>query len=584
MNKKLLLTLIFASSFSVITTAATKKRVAVHDPSITYDNTYKRYYIVGTHKTGAYSTDLMNWTSKPPIWNTVNTKAFITPAVKTVKKDGEEVDFPQFNAMDWAARTDAAYNINGNLWAPDIIWNPTMNKWCLYLSINGDQWHSSIVLLTGNSSMGPFTYQGPVVISGFDNGSHSWKDTDVPLVLGNNSTLPTRYTSVSNYGRRWPNNIDPCVFYDEQGKLWMSYGSWSGGIWMIELDETTGLRDYNVTYPLVGTGDGITSDPYFGKKIAGGFYVSGEGSYIRHIGNYYYLFVTYGFLSSVGGYEMRVFRSSQPNGPYTDGSSRSAIFNQYLMNYGKNGDQRGMKIMGAYKNWGYMTGGELAQGHNSIMTADDGRSYLVYHTRFTSNNIQNPYEGYEVRVHQLFQTQNGWLVASPFEYNGEKTSDNDTRTTQPFTAAQIAGTYNLLVHKYNLDYENQEAVAPVTITLTDDGKVTGAKTGTWSITEGTGYIKLYMGSTTYQGVVYEATMDYQTKQAIAITACSTGGVNVWAYKETDLTGISTVYSDKAGNADAIYNLYGRRIDIRQLKPGIYIRNGRKVIIQKTDMQ
>ena len=49
---------------------------------------------------------------------------------------------------------------------------------------------------------------------------------------------------------------------------------------MLELDETTGLRNYDVTYLLTGGGDNYTSGPYFGKKIAGGYYVSGEASYI----------------------------------------------------------------------------------------------------------------------------------------------------------------------------------------------------------------------------------------------------------------------------------------------------------------
>ena len=37
--------------------------------------------------------------------------------------------------------------------------------------------------------------------------------------------------------------------------------------------------------------------------------MSGEGPYIEYIGNYYYLFVTYGGLDSKGGYVMRMFRS-----------------------------------------------------------------------------------------------------------------------------------------------------------------------------------------------------------------------------------------------------------------------------------
>lgn len=509
-----------------------KKRVSVHDPSIVYEPTTHRYYIFGSHRDQAYTTDLQNWTKFSSPWqvgtnfNASNADAFVTPAVKTVRKGGEEVSFPAFNATDWAGRGDASYNINGNMWAPDVIWNPTMQKWCQYLSINGNDWHSSIILLTSDHIEGPYLYQGPVVISGFDSGSHSYHDTDLELVLGPQSSLPSRYTGTWSTTSKpsWPNNIDPCVFYDEEGRLWMTYGSWSGGIWMLRLNEENGLRDYDTTY------SGTNTDPYFGKRIAGGYYVSGEASYITYIGGYYYLFMTYGGLDAAGGYVMRVFRSQNPDGPYVDAQSRSAIFSSYVMNYGKNSDNRGVKIMGAYDHWGFqsqgtVSEGELSQGHNSIIAAPDGRTYLVYHTRFNNGN-----EGHQVRVHQMFQTKNGWLVAAPFEYNGDQLTDEIIRTQQLFTAQDIAGTYHLLVHKFDIDYKNKEVVEPAELTLTADGKVSGRYTGTWSMDEGTSYISMKLGSTTYNGVIIEQTMDQKNIKTISFSMMTGGGLNIWGYK------------------------------------------------------
>ena len=69
------------------------------------------------------------------------------------------------------------------------------------------------------------------------------------MVIGLQSTLPTRYNRGGNWGTYWPNDIDPCVFFDEDGQMWMSYGSWSGGIFMLKLYKEKGLRDYTVTYP-----------------------------------------------------------------------------------------------------------------------------------------------------------------------------------------------------------------------------------------------------------------------------------------------------------------------------------------------
>lgn len=503
------------------------QRVSVHDPSIVYEEATKRYYIFGTHKAGAYTTNLQSWTQANPKWkvgsnnNAANKDAFVTPAVKKVMKGEKEVDFPKFNAVNWAGRTDATYNVDGNMWAPDVLWNPTMQKWCMYLSINGDAWHSSIVLLTADKITDAWEYQGPVVISGFDNGSHSYKDTDVELVLGTLSSLPARYNSPWAHTSKpsLPNNIDPCVFFDEEGKLWMAYGSWSGGIFMLELNEENGLRDYDVTY------SGAGGDPYFGKRIAGGYYVSGEGAYIEHIGNYYYLFVTYGYLSSDGGYEMRVFRSKKPDGPYVDSQNRSAVFSNYVMNYGKNGDTRGEKLMGSYNKWGFMTVGECAQGHNSIIAAHDGRTYLVYHTRFNNGT-----EGFQERVHQVFVNEKGWLVAAPFEYNGETQTDEQNASQQLYQASEVPGKWQVLVHRYGMDYKNKEEVLPVEVELLADGTITGDLKGKWTLTDGTTYIQVTLGGTTYYGVLTEQQMEPTTIKALCFTAAANTGVNAWGYK------------------------------------------------------
>ena len=524
----------------------TKNHISVHDPSVVWEPKTKRYYIFGSHKAGAYTSDMQNWAQANPRWKTAssndaaNKDAFVTPAVTKVKKGGVEVDFPQFNAVAWSTlggpQGNDAYSVDGNMWAPDVIWNPTMQKWCMYLSINGDAWMSSIVLLTADNITGPYLYQGPVVISGFKNGT-TYKSTDLELVLGTLSSLPSRYNHTSNtngqkYGDWWPNNIDPCVFYDESGELWIAYGSWSGGIWMLKLNKENGLRDYDTTYPsdYDSKGKGMTSDPYFGKRIAGGYYVSGEGPYIEHIGNYYYLFMSYGGFAPDGGYEMRVFRSSNPDGPYKDASGRTATFDKWVQNYGTASDNRGEKIMGAYDHWGFMSEGtkkegEISQGHNSIIAAEDGRTYLVYHTKFNDGTL-----GHFVRVHQVFQNKQGWLVAAPFEYNGETVTDADIASKQLIANSDIPGTYQLLVHKYKMDYGNLETVEPVEVTLTADGKVTGSYTGTWTIDEGTSYITVKLGGVTYNGVIYEQQMDRKNIKTISFTAMANSGVNIWGYK------------------------------------------------------
>ena len=376
--------------------------------------------------------------------------------------------------------------------------------------------------------------------------------------------------------------------YDEDGKLWMSYGSWSGGIWMLELDENTGLRDYDVEYTLTGAGDGVTVDPYFGKKVAGGFYVSGEASYIEHIGNYYFLFVTYGGLAAGGvasdynngGYQMRVFRSEKPDGPYLDTEGKDAIFQSFMVDFGpQSKTDRGVNIFGAYGDWGNMATGNLSersQGHNSILAAEDGRTYLVYHTRF-----QNSGENHQVRVHQVFQNQDGWLVAAPFEYTGEQVKSADIATSQQIATAQVPGGYKLLIHKYRLNHTTKELVTPVEIQLNADGSISGSQSGTWSINEGTSYITITLGSTVYKGVMVEQNLENKTfsdDKTPAFTALADDGVTIWGYKYSETTGISQTLSDNIRQNGAIYDMQGRRVNNPQRK-GIYIQNGKKYIVK-----
>ena len=591
MKKNLILLLLALLPISVA--AYTLGRVSVHDPSIVWEPNTQTYYIFGSHRAAAKTKDLMNWTAFTAPWkagdnnDAANSVSFATPAVTKVKKGGQEYDF-NFDAQAWSKRGNSGYNIDGNLWAPDVVYNKAMQKWCMYMSVNGDAWFSSIVLLTADNIEGPYSYQAPVVISGFKNGT-SYKDTDLEIVIGEQASLPERYNVGNKWGERYPNNIDPCVFYDEEGKLWMSYGSWSGGIWMLELDEETGLRDYDVDYELVGEGNGITVDPYFGKKISGGYYASGEASYIEYIGGYYFLFVTNGGLAAGGvandynngGYQMRVFRSEKPDGPYVDANGNEAILPRYLLNFGasENDGNRGMNIFGAYGEWGNQTRknySERSQGHNSIIAAEDGRTYLVYHTRF-----QDRGEGHEVRVHQVFQNQDGWLVAAPFEYTGETVTSADIAATQQIATADIPGTYQLLYHKYGLDHRKKEYVTPEEIVLHADGTITGSRSGKWQITEGQSYITITLGGIVFKGVMVEQTMEPKSTKTAAFTALTRSGVTVWGYRSgDDPTGIKEHVATKSQQTmkGDLFDLQGRRVT-KVTGKGIYIENGRKRVIK-----
>lgn len=528
------------------------KRVVCHDPSIVIDDITNpaspTYYIYGSHlgrgKTTAaenyqewtvFKADESNATATNSLFcnlsgNLVNySDAYTTHAVTSVKDHaGKTVTFGNFDAHGWQKKGNT---VKGMQWAPDVIYNKTMKKWCMYMSLNGDNWASSIVCFTSDNIEGPWKYQGPVVFSGFlgkyaHNGyaaADDWKNTDFTIATGETS-LPERYNVGDKWGSFWPNCIDPCVFYDDQDNLWMSYGSWSGGIFLLRLDKNNGLRDYTYTYPYEVNGKAATSaaasanttsDPYFGKKIAGGYYVSGEASYVEKIGSHYFLFMSYGGLVSTGGYQMRVFRSDNPEGPYVDCNGTSAVFNRYLMNYSATAvDNRGVLLFGGYK-WDPMSGAEIAQGHNSAFTDKEGRSFVVYHSRFTNKG-----EGHEVRVHQLFLNDEGWIMAAPFEFDGETITNNDIATKASIADTEIAGDYQFLRHEYGQNTEAKAYETPVNIRLNADGTISGAENGTWERTAGTDYIALTIDDVVYRGVLVRQTIDYTNIPAIAIAALS----------------------------------------------------------------
>ena len=455
--------------------------------------------------------------------------AYASHLITEVKNSkGETVKFGNFNAHGWQYKGN---NVQGNQWAPDIVYNKTMKKWCMYMSLNGANWCSSIVCFVADKVEGPWTYQGPVVFSGFQGtyahnsyaAADDWKHTDFAIATGE-TALPTRYKIGTSWGTYWPNCIDPCVFYDDNDNLWMSYGSWSGGIFMIKLDKTNGLRDYTYTFPYEVNGKATTpgaananctSDPYFGKKIAGGYYVSGEASYIQKIGKYYFLFMSYGGLTSDGGYQMRIFRSENPDGPFVDCYGTSALFKSYKMNYSSTtADNRGVLLFGGYQ-WDAMSGAEIAQGHNSAFVDKQNRSFVVYHTRFSNGG-----EGHQVRVHQLFLNDEGWLMAAPFEFDGETITDEAIASKASIADSDIAGDYQFMRHQYGQNTKAKAFETPVNITLNADGTITGAEKGTWKRTAGTDYIHLTINNVVYRGVLVKQTVDYTNIPAIAISALS----------------------------------------------------------------
>ena len=217
--------------------------------------------------------------------------------------------------------------------------------------------------------------------------------------------------------------------------------------------ENTGLPDYEY----MRNHDGY--DIYFGKKIVSTTFdndLSGEGAYIEYDNKsgYYYLFISYHGLNALGGYNIREYRSENP-----DGMGNSALEQK----------NTGAKLFGSYK-FDCLDTAYLSAGHSSCLIDDDGNMFQVYHTRFNVGH-----DGYETRVHQMARTENGWAVVLPFEYSGEVIENKE------YSLDEICGEYEFINHgNISNSCSNwtdvNNIIAPTQkIILNSDGTISGLK-------------------------------------------------------------------------------------------------------------
>ena len=304
-----------------------------------------------------------------------------------------------------------------------------------------------------------------------------------------------------------PNVVDPVVFYDQEERLWMIYGSYSGGIFVLEMDPYTGL-------PL---------EKGYGKKLLGGNHLRIEAPYViyNEQTGYYYMFLSFGGLDSDGGYNIRVCRSEHPDGPYYD-----SMGNEMIDCKGPTGSafsdataqQYGTKLMGGYKFlWqegeeGEERKGYLSPGHNScLLEEESGKYFIVYHTRFERSG-----ELHQVRVHQMFFNEDGWPVIAPYRYTGE--------TAEAYSDKEVVGSYKWIDHGRAITAEMQTSVQ---VQLNKDGTLSGDVTGTWTRT-GDNQIALEVDGKTYKGVLLKQWDEDGLKYVMTFTAvCSQTGTAIW---------------------------------------------------------
>jgi hypothetical protein len=225
----------------------------VHDPSrLIKQGGFYYNFGDGQGINVSYSTDLRNWNYAAPV-------------------------FPG-SPPSWT--TNAVPGFTGYFWAPDIVY--LNGQYYLYYSAS--IWgtiNSAIGLATSPSLTAPvWTDRGPVV----------------------------QYEPGISY-----NCIDSGILLDTNGTMWMSFGSYSDGIFVVQLNPATGLR-ISTNSPLTKVAD--SSANFFSNGT--------EASFLYQTNGYYYLFLNWGGCCAGidSTYNIRVGRSTSVTGPYfyQDGS------------------------------------------------------------------------------------------------------------------------------------------------------------------------------------------------------------------------------------------------------------------------
>lgn len=520
-------------------------RVAVHDPSIIRDKDGV-YYIFGTHGCAAKSNDMIKWQSIACGINDNN---------RLLVGEGETLREVLSEPLGWTdayqlTRGDNPDTLQTNIWASTVIYNEKMEKYCYYAS--SSVWGSTgsvIWLATSDNIEGPYEYEDSIIYSGFNNllndgkfysraNSCHYSFTNIGELFSEGvyskkelENAPWFRDDGSYNDAVYPNCIDPALFYDNDGRLWMTYGSFFGGTYIVPIDEETGKIDYSYMKSTEGY------DIYFGKKIISTAYatdLSGEGPFITYdsVSGYYYLFISYNGLGALSGYNIREFRSTSPDGPYYDSMGKCATDN----------DNTGLKLFGNYK-LSCLDTAYLSGGHSSCLKDTDGRIYQVYHTRFN-----NGHDGYETRIHQMAKTESDWLTVLPFEYSGE-TIDNKV-----YSAEEVAGEYEFIAHGnigcYTDSWNKAENIISTTqkITLNSDGSISGLKVykgnkndaaltsykadGSWKISDNAPYITVIIDSVAYEGVICIQKDESKAKaEKFVFSAVGSNNECIWGVKQ-----------------------------------------------------
>ncbi len=505
-----------------------------HDPSLieTIEDGKPAYYIFSTgwdqgneiHR----STDLIHWqyTGKA----TASTVAIpqIEAWEEEVNRETREGGYPGQTSIQW--------------WAPDIVPAANGGYWLytccvsnlLHQQSDGKSYSKACIVLFKSSSLeaGTFRYQGVLMQSCIPDGTEGAIDV---------------------------NSIDPQIIYSPDGKMYMAYGSFGTGNWMLELDPQTGLRKDDIyknnvfldwsqvrQYRLEATmkytnyrqGEEVTHE-YYGTMISQGAMeapviarhdnvtVSDEtGKVLEEGKTFYYSMHSYNGLDVA--YQMWGGRSENPMGRYTS-TGGTGIYNDRQGAATNSGNKYMGSFTWSYKAEGVFEPNIVLPGHNDLFTTSKGLNVAAYITRtasYTSDGL-----AFMSQIHQYYLNSFGDICINPNRYGKEI----DRAVTQEELFKYTDGGKFQMIALENGSHAGQTASTSVDVVLSEDGKISyeGKQIGTW-LMYGKGYIKLSFTDLksipsvttglqeTYYGVVRPAWLNDQNKSGFTVTCLSRG--------------------------------------------------------------
>ena len=317
--------------------------ISAHDPS-TMIKCKNRYYVFSTGQgiLSKSSADKILWSPGPAVFT---------------------------NVPSWT--TNAVPGFTGVFWAPDVLF--FNNQYHLYYAVSTFGSQVSGIGLVTNPTLDP------------TDANYHWTDQGPVIQSTNRSPF---------------NTIDPSLVWDGSSNLWMAFGSYWSGIYLVQLDPLTGLR--------IGAGS-PTYQLAYNSSI--------EASYIFRHGGYYYLFVNWGSCCSGvnSTYNIRVGRATTVTGPYLDRNGVNMV----------NGGSPGGTLF--LRGSGKFTG----PGHMGIIS-ESGQDWFTYHY-YDANAWAPEYGAYghaDFDFEPLSWTADNW----PFftndwsaAYRFEADAEDDTR-------------------------------------------------------------------------------------------------------------------------------------------------------------